>query len=131
MREIKFRARRADTNEWVYGYYAKYGNKRSGFVYKIITNDGIFYDIRPSTVGQFTGLKDIEKKEVHEGDGAYETFISEGHENDVFKGVVEWFDSGWFVKTKEHGHISLTDCSIAIEIFGNIHENPELLKEDA
>ena len=117
MREIKFRAWDKDDKvmlSWEYHLYSYAKNQGMSsmewFDHEILM--------------QYTGLKDIEKKEVYEGDIVYETFMGE---DDVYKGEVVWFDSGWFIKTKEHGTLALTDCSESIEVIGNIYENPELI----
>lgn len=68
---IKFKAKRLDNGEWVEGYfYAECGNtyiienrqKES----KLNRNPA--YQVDPSTVCQFTGLKDCEGKELFEHD---------------------------------------------------------------
>lgn len=60
MRKIKFRGKRKDNGEWVYGYYRKYkGRHQIGLN---ITEEGYYFkwfDVIPETVGQYTGSKDI------------------------------------------------------------------------
>jgi uncharacterized phage protein (TIGR01671 family) len=83
---------------------------------------------------QFTGLLDQYGKEIYEGDViqfAYRT----GTKDDsikLFTGNVVWNDLGYWsivVHGKEKWENALFDCSLSdIEIIGNIHENPELLK---
>ena len=62
MREIKFRGKRADNGEWIYGDLLR----RFG-MYEIYRASGTMRVI-PETVGQFTGLKDKNEVEVYEGD---------------------------------------------------------------
>lgn len=64
-REIKFKAKQLNSGEWFEGDLVHLGNRVCIGGDHII--DGIT-DIDPSTVCQFTGLKDCEGNEIWEGD---------------------------------------------------------------
>lgn len=121
MREIKFRAKRIDTGEWLYGDLIHSKDKtRSG----ILDTEAELYDeceVNPETVGQYTGLKDIEGKEIWEGDivrydGSDKTII----------GKVVWCTCFFEIDAKNGAEsYSLTPFC---RVIGNIHDNPALLE---
>ena len=139
MREIKFRGKRLDNGEWVYGDY----HHRAGGVHCIIDMQPDFQgkvvyvviQVDAETIGQFTGLRDKNDKEIYEGDivkwiltmpevgvnGGYEEYETEEI------GEIQW----------DAGALQLGDYCAAgfayesedyADIIGNIHDNPELLK---
>ena len=100
----------------------------------IITPDetllGTYEKVDRNTVGQFTGLKDKNGKEVYEGD-IIRNINSQWKK--PINGVVEYGEFncdccagvyGWYV---EGGDIrKIESC----EVIGNVFENPELVKEE-
>lgn len=130
MRTIKFRAKRIDTGEWVYGDLI---HRNDGDV-AIYTNldtwgenpddvdaYGDSFSVAKSTVGQFTGLHDNNRREIYEGDIVKSTFTTY---------IVKWDKKCAYFSLKEDDtpHL-LADYVDDIVVIGNIYDNPELLKQ--
>ena len=103
MREIKFRGKRLDNGEWVYGFYAEVEHNEDKshkhsviFQIPLLENPTIdvFIEVNPATVGQYTGKNDRNGKEIYKGDilkGFSYPFMDEGNFN-YFAEVI-WFDN--------------------------------------
>ena len=122
-REIKFRAIMAGTNDWIYGLLSR--AYKENYYDGIIDDENNFEYIRTDTVGQFTGLKDKNGKEIYEGD------ILKNFKDLI--GVVEFGDGKYFADEITSGDFIPHDILMweqkDIEIIGNVYENPELLNE--
>jgi len=78
--------------------------------------------VEPETVGQFTGLLDMNGKKIFEGD-----IFSLGDPNILY--IVQWHDTGFSGKQiRSTSYVGLSYWRDRIEIVGNIHDNPELLE---
>lgn len=80
---IKFKAKRLDSGEWVEGNLR---TSKSGNAMIIPIEYSGAYPVDPSTVCQFTGLKDCEGNEIWEGDMIKSPYLGN-------VATVEWDDS--------------------------------------
>ena len=142
MREILFRGKRLDNGEWVEGDLVhsvyKVGDTCVG---KFGCTLGML-QVDPSTVGQYTGLKDKNGEMIFEGDILHIAKIADGLGgyyqpplDYTVNVVVKWDLCAWMWETlcEDKLYISFPDawCHYECEVIGNIHDNPELLKEEA
>lgn len=132
MREIKFRGKRIDTGEWVYGFYGRglvdvVDDKETYRHFIVVWNppidhpSGYFSDIEvdPETVGQYTDCKDKDDRDIYVGD------------------IVKWYEIGGHYMTEavswEHvvsGFYPMNSWRPSLpEVVGNTTDNPELLAE--
>lgn len=152
-RIIKFRGKRIDDGEWVYGSLvnnlwlhnidgvSKFRIKNGTPVCEIITGnykgdcwediaseENAIVEVIPESVGQFTGLTDKNKVEAFEGD-IIERSSSTGRGK--VRGIIVFEDGQFRVKwtDKYKGwndilYLHLEDS----EVIGSIHTTPELIK---
>ncbi len=148
MRTIKFRGKVknlhdshccGDLNDgtWVVGDLEIHRKDERKIIH-FYKEDGSYYrqyDVDENTIGQFTGLLDKNGNEIYEGD----IVIIQEFKKPL--GVVTWHDCGYFFIDTTNGewkHFGnrfrplgeIVDVvRIQIEVIGNIHDNPELLKK--
>lgn len=134
MREILFRGKRVDNGEWAEGALI-FADDIFAYICPDMTDVsygdngnrmriGCWYQVDPSTVGQYTGLT-ANGKRIFEGD-IFEWGYAGVKE---FRYVVAYdADVASFVGNRHYGFVSLN--GIEIEIIGNIHDHPELMEVD-
>lgn len=145
MREVLFRGKKYETSvfdetDWVYGSLIDSGNQEQVAIYPWINGAStmsvrqLVYTrmegVKPETVGQFTGMTDINGKKIFEGDivvlneDVKKTF-------DVEDGEVKCGWGGFYVKDfstlSSLNTLASYDCILRGKVIGNIHDNPELL----
>lgn len=124
MREIKFRGF-SICNCWIYGYLDKINHN-----FTISDNESFGHIVDPKSIGQYTGIKDIEGKEIYEGDIVRKEFTEQYLEDKVLVGEVKMIEGMWVVVNEKEKVAeplwSETDMNYVI---GNIYENKELLED--
>lgn len=127
IREIKFRGKRIDTGKWVYGYY--YSECGNTYIFEdrqkeSMTRRNVVYSVKEDTIGQYTGLKDRNGREIYEGD----LLLSVGM---VWEVVYDGNLASFVCTEYGRGSTPLGEMirSFDFKISGNIHDNPELLEE--
>lgn len=121
MREILFRGKRLGDGEWVDGSLFIDEKKDKHEILVGYVNYRVCWEVDPESVGQFTGLTDMNGQKIFEGDiiSGYDTnYVCEWDEGNVEFTV---FDG------KESFGIAYADY-MHMEVIGNIHDNPELLE---
>jgi len=128
-REIKFRGKKIDNNEWVYGGYFS-SSEEEGLVHYIFCSTNSAEPIILETIGQFTGLKDKNGIEIYEGD-IVELFGWGSQNTSEGKSVIIWdidingwdFERSNYTEDRYDFIKAIDNCKIT----GNIYENPKLL----
>jgi len=129
-REIKFRGKRIDNGEWVYGDLENPRIKDTALIH-CYRSDGNYdrqHKVEIESVGQFTGVIDRNKREIYEGDIVkmndsigYIAFLPQ-----ECKFVIVWkkYDSRLGHRSRGGSY----RCDPSLEVIGNVYDNPELVK---
>lgn len=131
MREIKFRGKDKMTGKWVVGDFI-HSQKitRTGLEPRVMVSG---YEVDENTVGQFTGLFDVDLKEIYEGDIVEWTFFKYGETEYEYLlvGVIAWAQGGMIFRVikndfEDAGYYAIsslyTDTESDCKVLGNIHD---------
>lgn len=139
MREILFRgAQKVDGSKSLYWYEGSLVSEKDGYTGEVeyyIQNESGSFLVIPETVGQYTGITDDNGKKIFEGDILGIT--NDDPDYDYITKV--YLDCNTLCVDVQGQDYDYTSIGFAIEIcddecdqlevIGNIHDNPELLKE--
>lgn len=153
MRPIIFRGKKVDNGTWAYGYYV-FQPQRRGICGQIIPErdrDRHYVisplrgsiEINPATIGQFTGLFDKKGKNIYEGDII--RAVGNNSAALTYIGAVVYGEGAFFIeeqnafgpklhsfkKTVMYNDMQASaEIEYTFEVIGNVHDNPELWKEE-
>ena len=124
-REIIFRGKRIDNGEWTEGYLFKIWN-RTFLLWGMTGDVPNMVEVKPQTVGQFTGLTDKNGKKIFEGD-----IVKFSHPafNKRRIGVISYeINETGFVLRYKGDYCWIAYIDEFYEVIGNVYDNPELLE---
>jgi len=129
-RDIKFRGKRINDNEWTYGGLVIESNG-TAWISKHF-HKGEWEQVELATVGQSTGLVEdsvegcAEAKTIYEDDIVLIVDVGEQGTSRVTFEDGRWSVDYWGEKTE----LSYFVEEARVFIIGNVHENPELLESE-
>ena len=121
----KYRGKRKDNGEWVYGDKVSVRKRcyiicgipaTSDDVVLTFIGQGCIFEVIPETVGQSTGLKDWWEGDI----GEIECISLVGK-------IIQGEDGKWLIYKDEDNYVGLHHNIDKVIKIGNVHENPELI----
>lgn len=138
-RTILFRGKDIKINRWVRGgYYAQdngacltnhhrvhhYIGEYHFFDWDLVSTE--WYEVNPNTIGQYTEVNDKNNTPIYEDDVVSAHYIIDG---EPIIGAVTFRNGSFCIKHFGRDNAPNFDLVRDIKVLGNIHDNPELLKE--
>lgn len=133
MRTIKFRGKKLENGEWLYGDLVQ--DDEGGYYVYPNDCDGLYLNNRvdPYTIGQFTGLLDKNGKQIYEGDiiqGEYnhKHLIRYIEEDARFTSTLVAYVGDKYAERCNTGDVTQKWINEFNKVvIGNIYDNPELM----
>lgn len=136
MREILFRGKRLDNLAWETGSLVIVRMDCHDAQYYIADKmTGYHTPVDPASIGQYTGLKDMNDKRIFEGDIVAQNWYDYDEPRYDSFGNVEFceYDCCFSVMdVNKDEFMPLVRCGSyhwEVEVIGNVHDNPELLEK--
>lgn len=130
-----FRGKRKDNGEWAYGgldtdWGLEPEQRDRYWIIQAYLGEAL---VIPETVGQCTGLKDKNGNWVFEGDIAkFRRFENNYIGKIIFNHKTAGFEFWWNIVAGAYGEKATYTANLSvcdeIEVFGSVHDNPELLE---
>lgn len=129
-REIKFRGKRLDNGDWIYGDLQIGDDDHIPMIGTVGPGRWVEYiQVDENTIGQFTGLRDDMGVEIFEGDILRVLNIRKSiyeQKDEYVYGSVLFQQGEYLIKTKDRiATFVRTVADNLCEVFGNIHDNME------
>lgn len=126
MREILFRGKSPVSGTWIIGDLRQYPSGAKA----IKANDMLhIMEVKPDTIGQFTGIVDKFGRKIFEGD-IVRVEVAKIDWVAVCKFYGGSFGLVWNFCAAERWQAFTGICNAEYEIIGNVHDNPELMEDE-
>lgn len=122
MRDILFRGKNIEANVWEYGDLVRNADGET-FIRENYQGMYIFRKVHPETVGQYTGLKDLNGNMIYEGD-----ILTDPGDPDCVLGKVFWDDEEARFFISFDNDYCEANWIERFELYGNRWDDPEAIK---